>query len=151
MLFFGGKTDIKTQSDALLHSSFLCAFTVLFFHFTSWGVGRYILAFDMEVMARRQLFFFMMFMIEFLFMITLFVLHKIRRCSFSKVAIYCLRLSLLFELLFVIELVLYGVLDITEFNNVYQVLIPIMNIITLGLIVAYPVKHIRDKRIKIYE
>ncbi|MCL1123337.1 hypothetical protein [Shewanella surugensis] len=150
VLFWGGKADINTPSDALLHSSFLCAFTVLFFHFISWGISRYILALDMEVMARRQLFFFMMFMIEFLFIISLFTLHKIRRCSFSKVAIYCLMLGLALELLIVIELVLYGVFDISGFNLVYQSLVPVINIITLSLIIAYPVRHIRNKRMKAY-
>lgn len=142
-LFFGGKKNLKTIDDHELHSCFLSALTVLVFHFTSSNLAQYILSIDgMERMELRQFFYFSMIICSVAFTGALFVLHLIRGCSFSPTARKCLYLALIMCILQAMQFVAHAIIGSDVLTPFYRYGVVMLNITSLSVVAAYPLKQI---------
>ncbi|MEZ7277202.1 hypothetical protein [Pseudoalteromonas sp. 68 DY56-GL68] len=141
-LFFGGRQSIKTDEDHILHSCFISALTVMVFHAVSSPLADHIISLEMEKMMLRQFFYFTMFCFSIAFVVTLFSLHALRRCSFSPVARVCLYLAILQAIVQLTQFIMRGILDDSSLSPAYKVVVIVLNILSLAVISVYPVKKI---------
>lgn len=141
-LFFGGKQNLKSKSDHLLHSSFIAAFTVMVFHTVSSSLADHIITLEMEKMMLRQFFYFTMFSCSIIFVVTLFALHALRRCTFSPAARVCLYLAIIQALVQLTQFVMRGMLDNSSLSPAYKISVVTLNVISLAVISVYPIKKL---------
>lgn len=147
-LFFAKVTADERNSENGEVSYFLTALVVVVFHFVSSSISQYILNIEMEKMEKRQVFYFMMFFMEFVFVITLISLHKLRECNYSRVTLYVCILSLIMATLQMEEFVMRGIYDNNFFQTTYRYLIVLINLCVLALISAYPLFMLYKRTIK---
>ncbi|WP_064435768.1 hypothetical protein [Pseudoalteromonas neustonica] len=149
-LFFGGQSNLNSTDDHTMHSCFIAALTVMVFHFVSSHLSQYILTIEMSKLELRQFFYFSMFSCSVAFSATLFFLHTIRGCTFSKVARICLYLAIAQAALQMMQFVMRGMLDNSTLSPFYSVAVVLLNIASLGVIAVYPltiVSKIRKEEI----
>lgn len=141
-LFFGGFKSITNEEDAFLHSCFITVLTVAFFSLITSVLREQILALELEKMELRQLFYSFLFFMEFLFIVFLYAMHKIRRCTISKVA----RTVILFALLMcanqLIQYFIRGMQGLDFYMPFYKGIILLINIATLTVISVYPIASV---------
>ncbi len=147
VLLWGGGNNIHTKDDASLHSCFISVLTVAVFHFIGSSLAQYTLSLDLEKMALRQVYYFMMFIIEFIFISSLFVLHKIRNCPFSPAARYCMYFSTILCIVQMIEFISRGVLDSNTFTLSYRTFVVLINLATLYVVSYYPLKYLKNNNV----
>jgi hypothetical protein len=141
-LFFGGFKSISNEEDAYLHSCFITVLSVAFFSLVTSTLREYILAIDLEKMELRQLFYSFLFFMEFLFIVFLYAMHKIRKCTISKVA----RTVILFALLMcanqLIQYYIRGMQGLDFYMPFYKGIILLINLATLAVISIYPIASV---------
>jgi len=137
-LIFGGKNKKKDENNNILLSSLLSALIVFIFHFMTSEVRDFTFSFEMEKMQLRKLFYLSMFMMEFLFVIALFLVHKIKKCQFYFVAHFCFMTSSIMCLIQLIQLYLRGFLDLEFFVPYYKLTVVSINLLVLVVISIYP-------------
>ena len=146
-LIFGEKN--KGESNHILLSSFLSALTVFIFHFMTSEVRDFTFSFEVEKMKLRKLFYLSMFMMELLFVIALFYVHRIKKCPFYFVAHFCFMTSSIMCLIQLIQLYLRGFLDLDSFVPYYKLTVVSINLLVLVVISIYPI-HSLYKLFNIY-
>lgn len=142
-LFFGGKKDISSDADALLHSCFIVAISVAVFHFTTSTIRDLVLGLQLEKTDLRQVFYFVMFLMELAFISCVFALHKLRECEFSGVARIAMLLGLVMCINQMIQYYSHGMQGSDLYNLYYRAVIIFVNISTLLAISVYPVFSLR--------
>ena len=147
-LFFGGVITDGQVSNNFEVSYFLTALVVTVFHFVGSSISQFILNLGLEKMEKRQIFYFMMFFMEFVGIVTLISLHKLRACNFSRITFYVCLLSVFMALLQMVEFVMRGIYDRETFTYHYRYLVVIVNLSTLVLISAYPLFVFYKKAVK---
>ena len=147
-LFFGGVISNSGISNNFELSYFLTALVVTVFHFVGSSITQIILNLGLDKMEKRQIFYFMMFFMEFVGIVTLISLHKLRGCNFSRITFYVCLLSVVMALLQMVEFVLRGIYDRDTFTSIYRYSVVIVNLSTLTLISAYPLFVFYKKVVK---
>ena len=137
-LFFAKVSTDQINSENAEVSYFLTALVVAVGHFVGSSISEYILNMELEKMQKRQFFYFMMFFIEVVFVITLILLHKLRRCNFSRIAFYVCILSIIMAILQMEEFVMRGIYDKEYLGLLYRYSVVLINLCALALISAYP-------------
>jgi len=137
-LIFSRKNKTKDENHWVLLSSLLSALTVCVFHFMTSEVRDFTFSFEMEKMQLRKLFYLSMFMMEFAFVIVLFLVHKIKSCQFYFVAHFCFMTSSIMCLIQLIQLYLRGFLDLSFFVPYYKLTVVSINLLVLVVISIYP-------------
>jgi hypothetical protein len=137
-LFFGGEKDISSSLDSMLHSCFLTGLTVGIFHFSTSEIRDVILSVEVGKMELRRLFYFSMFMLEFSFALTLFTLHKFRKCKFSLAARLCLIFSVIICIVNATQFYIRGIEGLDFFVPIYKITVVLTNLLTLIVISIYP-------------
>lgn len=149
-LFLGGKKDINTETDAFMHSCFITAISVAVIHFSTSSLRDLILTLELEKMELRQVFYFFLFLMEFLFITCVFVLHKIRECTFSQVARIAMLMGLVICANQIAQFYIRGVQGLDFYMPFYKGIILFANIVTLFVISVYPVTILLRQRKKQY-
>ncbi|NOU51255.1 hypothetical protein HG263_12025 [Pseudoalteromonas sp. JBTF-M23] len=149
-LFFGGRKDLPTIQHHELHSCFLSALCVLIFHVVNSEISLYILSIEMNKLEQIKLFYLSKAIVQFSFAATLFFLHLLRGCTFSKTARICMYTTLILMLMQGMQLTARGYFDYHELKIIYVTVGWICNIIIISAIAAYPLKslklYIKQKR-----
>ncbi|KZN58072.1 hypothetical protein N473_04855 [Pseudoalteromonas luteoviolacea CPMOR-1] len=145
-LFFGGKNSLKTQEDNELHSCFLTAFCVLIFYFIGARVTEVVLNIPMEKMALRRLFYFSLIVHAALLIISLYLFHKIRDCTFSNCAKQCAGIVIFAATLHFTQFIARGYFDFNDFYIIYTTGVSLCNLATLVVLVIYPIKLVLNSR-----
>lgn len=150
-LFFGGFKDISSDNDTLLHSCFMTAISVAVFHPVTSAISNAILSLDIEdKLQLRQVFYSTMFFLEFGFLMTVVVAHRVRVCPYSVVARITILISLMICANQLIQFYIRGILGLDFYMPVYKICTVVFNISTLAVIGIYPiVALIRLKRIEL--
>ena len=128
----------KGKNNGILLSSLLSALTVFMFHFMTSEVRDYTFSLGIEKMQLRKLFYLSMFTMECLFVITLFVVHKIKKCQFYFVAHFCFMTSCIMCLIQLVQLYLRGFLDLDYFVPYYKLTVVSINLLVLVVISIHP-------------
>ncbi|NQY62404.1 MAG: hypothetical protein HRT38_01570 [Alteromonadaceae bacterium] len=147
-LFFGGVITGSERSNNFEISYFLTALVVTVFHFVGSSISQFVLHSGLEKMEKRQIFYFMMFFMEFVGIVTLISLHKLIACNFSRITFYVCLLSVVMALLQMLEFVSRGIYDLDVFTSFYRYSVVLVNLSTLTLISAYPLFVFYKKAVK---
>lgn len=137
-LFFGGEKDIKNESDSILHSCFITAACVAVFHVSNSYISQLVLNSGMEKIELRKMFYLTIFMMEFLFILSVFAWHKLRKCDFTIVARMAMLIGIFICLNIFIQFQFHAVGESDSYTLIYRVIVLVMNLTTLGLIFVYP-------------
>jgi len=137
-LLFHGKSNIKGEKDSALYSCLLSALTVAIFHIMTSEVRDFIFSFDWEKMKLRKLFYLSMLLMECVFVLTLFLVHKIKGCQFSLVAHFCFMTSSIMCLIQLVQLYFRGFLGLEFFVPYYKLTVVSINLLVLVIISIYP-------------
>lgn len=150
-LFFGGFKDISSENDALLHSCFLTAISVAIFHPVTSIISNSILSFDIDdKLQLRQIFYSTLFFLEFAFLMTVVVAHKIRKCAFSTVARITILISIFICANQLIQFYIRAILGFDFYMPVYKICTVLFNVATLATIGIYPIIALaRIKKLKL--
>jgi hypothetical protein len=138
-LFLGGKKDVHSHVDALVHSYFIVTISVVVFHFTTSILVDEVLDMPLGKTDLRQLFYFVTFIMELAFICCVFALHKIRECEFTGMARIVMLLGLVMCVNVMIQYYSHGVQGSDIYNMFYRTVIMFVNIVTLLAISIYPV------------
>ena len=133
-----------------MHSCFITAISVAVIHFSTSSLRDLILTLELEKMELRQVFYFFLFLMEFLFISCVFVLHKIRGCKFSQVARIAILMGLVICANQIIHFYIRGVKGLDFYMPFYNGQILFANIVTLFVISVYPVSILLRQRKKQY-
>ncbi|MBQ4812191.1 hypothetical protein A7985_17990 [Pseudoalteromonas luteoviolacea] len=147
-LFFGGKSSLQTIEDHELHSCFLTALCALVFHFIGVEVSKYILSLPLDKMPLRRTFYFSNLLVVAACITTLYVLHSIRECSYSNTAKRIGYLAIVTATLQMTQLIARGYLDYNGLYQFYNVFGALINVTTLAVIAAYPIKIIKNYKME---
>ncbi|MEQ3511977.1 hypothetical protein ABMY35_01210 [Pseudoalteromonas sp. BZB3] len=149
-LFFGGRKDINSEADAFMHSCFITAISVAVIHFSTSSLRDLILALEVEKMELRQIYYFFLFLMEFLFITCVFMFHKIRECKFSQVARIAMLMGLVICANQIVQFYIRGVQGYDFYMPYYKGIILFANVVTLFVISVYPVMSVLRQRKKQY-
>ena len=138
-LFLGGKKDVNSHVDALVHSYFIITISVVVFHLTTSIMRDFVLDMPLGKTDLLQLFYFVIFVMELASVFCVFALHKIRECEFTGMARVVMLLGLVMCVNVMIQYYLYGVQGSDIYNIPYRTVIIFINIVTLLAISIYPV------------
>ncbi|AOT09853.1 hypothetical protein S4054249_19370 [Pseudoalteromonas luteoviolacea] len=145
-LFFGGKNTLKTQDDHELHSCFLTAFCTLIFYFIGARVADAVLNISMDKIELRRLYYFSFIVHGAIFIISLYLFHKIRDCNFSNCAKLCAGMVIFSATFNIIQFIARGYFDFNYFNTIYSIGIPLCNLATFIILTIYSIKLALNSR-----
>ncbi|CAH9067994.1 hypothetical protein PSECIP111951_03965 [Pseudoalteromonas holothuriae] len=143
-LFFGVKKDLVSVQHHELYSCFLTAFCFLLFRILGSELEYFILSLDMEKIEKIKLFYTTNTVFLFMFIATLFCLHLVRGCTFSKAARVCVYTTLVFMMLQGMQLIARGYYDYHALGMVYVIGGWMCNLIALTYVASYPIKSLKD-------
>jgi hypothetical protein len=135
----GGKKDVHSHVDALVHSYFIVTISVVVFHFTTSILVDEVLDMPLGKTDLRQLFYLMIFILELVSVFCVFALHKIRECEFTGMARIVMLLGLVICVNVMIQYYSHGMQGSDIYNMFYRTVIMFVNIVTLLAISIYPV------------
>ncbi|MBQ4836809.1 hypothetical protein [Pseudoalteromonas luteoviolacea] len=145
-LFFGSGSHLKSIEDHELHSCFIAALcTVVFFH-VGTVLSSHVLALELDKLELRKVYYFIMSLNSCAYSVAIFSLHRLRGCSYSNAAKRCLYLAVVTVLLCIMQLISRGIFDYNGLSPFYKVSLMVVNVTTLLVVAAYPIKLI--KRLK---
>ncbi|NOU51241.1 hypothetical protein HG263_11955 [Pseudoalteromonas sp. JBTF-M23] len=138
------KASLQTSQDHQLYSCLVSTFAVALGSFYTVPLVYDIIELNMDVIDRRRIFYVSFMVTGFLFMLTLYIAHRIRGCRFSlyaRIIMYC---SLSGVILNFTQLVLRGYLDINVLYDyrVYSIATIAINIITGCVLLSFPIKYL---------
>ncbi|TMP30353.1 hypothetical protein CWB99_06315 [Pseudoalteromonas rubra] len=147
-LLFGGKASLKTISDHKLHSCFLTALTCLIFNITSGQLASFILALEIDLQIKIQIYYFTLVCCGVSYAVTLYIVHLIRGCLFTQAARYTLYITFLLVLLNALQLVLRGFLESNAIYALYGPITVCANIMIWLIVAKYPFYKFMESRIR---
>lgn len=147
-LFFGGKSSLKTPADHKMHSCFLTALAVLVFHAISGSLATYMLDIEADNQLVIKLYYFVIVCTTAAYAATLYLLHVIRGCQFTRVARYSLYITLFLMLLNAAQLVLRGYLGNELLYSIYGPATVIANLCEWLIVAKYPFYKFMETRIR---
>ncbi|BBN83208.1 hypothetical protein PA25_31930 [Pseudoalteromonas sp. A25] len=138
------KSSLKTAQDHQLYSCLVTTFMVAANSLYATPLAYELVALSMDVIDRRQIFYTSLMCSGFLFMLTLYIVHRVRGCHFSLYArIYMYGASVVVVLNYV-QLVLRGYLDINVLYDyhIYSLGVISINILTAFILLCVPIKYL---------
>jgi hypothetical protein len=135
----GGKKDVNSHVDALIHSYFIITISVVVFHLTTSILRDFVLGMQLGDTDLLQLFYFVIFVMELASVFCVFALHKVRECEFTGVARIVMLLGLVMCVNVMIQYYSHGMQGSDIYNMFYRTVIIFVNIVTLLAISIYPV------------
>ncbi|BBN80639.1 hypothetical protein PA25_06240 [Pseudoalteromonas sp. A25] len=124
-----------------MHSCFMSAVIVLFFHAAGSEIEQYLLSFEFEQVMRIRVFYMGMIAQKFAFIAALYTVHRLRGCLFSKTARMCLYMSFTYAAFLFVELVVRGYFDYHNFTPVYRVAAWVCNTAAIAALSIYPIRQ----------
>ncbi|CAH9051589.1 hypothetical protein PSECIP111951_00423 [Pseudoalteromonas holothuriae] len=140
-LFFAHHQSLNSLQLHEMHSCFMTVVVFMLFHTFGGEVEQYLLSLDFEQINRIKVFYTGMIAHMFLCMLTLYVIHRLRGCLFSKTARICLYTVFVSALFSYMELIARGYFDYHELTIVYRIGGWACNIIAIAALSIYPIRQ----------
>ncbi|BBN80638.1 hypothetical protein PA25_06230 [Pseudoalteromonas sp. A25] len=140
-LFYARHHTLNSLPLHELHSCFMTALCYLLFHLYSSEIDNFIIRQLSTVDGQIKLFYLTAMINQFLFLLTLFSLHRFKGCFFSKTARVNLYTTLALMALLFMQLVARGYFDYHELGMVYVFGGWACNIISVSALSIYPIRQ----------
>ncbi|CAH9049671.1 hypothetical protein PSECIP111854_00318 [Pseudoalteromonas sp. CIP111854] len=135
------KEDLCTLRLHEMHSCFMTAVCYLLFHLYSGEVDAFIITQLSTIDGQIKLFYLTAMINQFLFLLTLFSLHRLKGCFFSRTARVSIYTTLVFMALLFMQLIARGYFDYHELKMVYVFGGWACNIIAVAALSIYPIRQ----------
>ncbi|CAH9049989.1 hypothetical protein PSECIP111854_00442 [Pseudoalteromonas sp. CIP111854] len=141
-LFYAHGKALKSLQLHEMHSCFMTSLCLLFFHLLGSEIDMFFLGPLLSGLDDKIKVFYLAGMInQFMFLLAVFYLHRIRRCLFSKTARICLYTTIIVMMLQMMELIARGYFDYHELKFVYILTFWACNLISLAALSIYPIRQ----------
>ncbi|CAH9049669.1 hypothetical protein PSECIP111854_00316 [Pseudoalteromonas sp. CIP111854] len=140
-LFFSRHQSLNSLQLHEMHSCFMSAVVFMLFHTFGGEVEQYLLSLEFKQINRIKVFYTGVIAHFFICLLTMYVVHRLRGCLFSKTARICMYMIFLFSALSFMELIARGYFDYHELGMVYRIGGWACNIIVIAALSIYPIRQ----------
>ncbi|CAH9052090.1 hypothetical protein PSECIP111951_00546 [Pseudoalteromonas holothuriae] len=141
-LFYARGRALSSLQLHEMHSCFMTSLCLLFFHLLGSELEQLLIGPLMSKLDDKMKLFYLAGMIHsFAFIVTLFYLHRIKSCLFSRTARINLYCSFTFMTLKMLQLVARGYFDYHAFKSLYFYVGWTFNFVSIAAISIYPIRQ----------
>ncbi|CAH9052095.1 hypothetical protein PSECIP111951_00547 [Pseudoalteromonas holothuriae] len=141
-LFYAHGKALHSLQLHEMHSCFITAWCFLLFHLLGSEIDQFFLGLLLSGLDDKIKVFYLAGMItQFMFLLAVFYLHRIRRCLFSKVARICLYTTIIVMSIQMMELIARGYFYYHELTPIYRSVGWASNILAISALSVYPIRQ----------
>ncbi|CAH9049993.1 hypothetical protein PSECIP111854_00443 [Pseudoalteromonas sp. CIP111854] len=141
-LFYANGKSLSSLRLHEMHSCFITAKCFFIFHIIGAELEQLFLGpLLSEIDSKIKAFYLVGMINQFLFLLVLFCIHRVRGCFFSIPARICLHTTIIVMGLIMMQLIARGYFDYHELGVLYSTVFWTCNFICIAAISIYPIRH----------